>query len=60
MLTTYRRPMRRFVHAHNDNGDWFRRLPVDVQSDEDTYFITASVPGLKVEDLKIEARGPRP
>jgi len=31
-----------------------RRLPVDVRLEDETYEITAAVPGLKVEDIKLE------
>lgn len=31
-----------------------RRLPIDVRADEDAYEITAEVPGLTAEDVKIE------
>lgn len=30
------------------------RMPVDVRADDEAYTITAAVPGLKAEDLKIE------
>ena len=31
-----------------------RRLPIDVQADEQAYLITAEVPGMSVEDLQVE------
>ena len=31
-----------------------RRMPIDVQSDDEAYFITAAVPGLSAEDVTVE------
>ncbi len=31
-----------------------RRMPIDVQSDDEAYLITAAVPGLSAEDVKVE------
>ncbi len=33
-----------------------RRLPVDVHADDEAFVITAAVPGLKADDLKIEVQ----
>lgn len=51
-LTHYRSPLVRCYEPTGFNGG--RRLPVDVRADEDAYVITAAVPGLRAEDLKIE------
>ncbi len=31
-----------------------RRMPIDVQSDDEAYLITAAVPGLSAEDVTVE------
>ncbi len=51
-LTHYRSPLVRCYEPTGFNGG--RRLPLDVRADEEAYVITAAVPGLKPEDLKIE------
>ncbi len=51
-LTHYRSPLVRCYEPTGFNGG--RRLPVDVRADDEAYVITAAVPGLKAEDLKIE------
>ncbi|MGD2163586.1 MAG: Hsp20/alpha crystallin family protein [Anaerolineales bacterium] len=45
------RPMRRYQPAGFNGG---RRLPIDVRSDDEAYEITAEVPGLTADDVKIE------
>ena len=43
------------IHRHHPVGfNGGCRLPVDVQATSDEYVITANVPGLKADDLKIE------
>jgi HSP20 family protein len=45
----------RRIYAYQPVGfNGGRRLPVDVQVDEEGYSITAPVPGLKADDLRIE------
>ncbi len=51
-LTHYRSPLVRCYEPTGFNGG--RRLPLNVRADEEAYVITAAVPGLKPEDLKIE------
>ena len=45
------RRMRRYAPVSFNGGC---RLPVDVHANSDEYVITANVPGLKADDLKIE------
>jgi HSP20 family protein len=45
---------RRFRHYQPVRFNGGRRLPVDVHVDSEEYVITAAVPGLLAEDLKIE------
>ncbi len=45
------RTMRRYQPTGFNGG---RRLPIDVRADEEAYEITAEVPGLTAEDVKIE------
>lgn len=45
---------RKFRHYQPVRFNGGRRLPVDVHVDSEEYVITAAVPGLLVEDLKIE------
>lgn len=51
-LTHYRSPRLRCYEPTGFNGG--RRLPLNVRADEEAYVITAAVPGLKPDDLKIE------
>ncbi len=48
------RGSRKFRHYQPVRFNGGRRLPVDVHVDSEEYVITAAVPGLLVEDLKIE------
>jgi HSP20 family protein len=43
--------MRRYQPTGFNGG---RRLPIDVRADDEAYEITAEVPGLSAEDVKIE------
>lgn len=56
MLSYYRgypRRRRRYgYHPIGFNGG--RRMPIDVQSDDEAYLITAAVPGLSAEDVTVE------
>lgn len=57
MVTYYVSPRRRFAHRHVPATDAQRpdvQIPVDVIVDGDDYRISALVPGIKAEDLKIE------
>jgi HSP20 family protein len=45
------RPLRRYQPTGFNGG---RRLPIDIRADEEAYEITAEVPGLTAEDVKIE------
>ncbi|MEW6566636.1 MAG: Hsp20/alpha crystallin family protein [Chloroflexota bacterium] len=51
-LTHYRSPLVRCYEPTGFVGG--RRLPLDVRADDEAYVITAAVPGLKPEGLKIE------
>jgi HSP20 family protein len=52
-LSQYRTPRAiRWYQPVGFNGG--SRLPVDVHADPESFVITAAVPGLKAEDLKIE------
>lgn len=56
MVRMYVRNPRRFRHRHDFVGryeDRFR-LGIDVHSDEEAFEITATVPGMDVEDIKVE------
>ncbi len=55
-MTYYMVPRRsRRLHSYRPVGfNGGRRMSVDVQASADDYLITAEVPGLTVEDLKIE------
>jgi HSP20 family protein len=50
-LTRYAPTYRRYQPVGFNGGS---RLPVDVKADTEAYEITAAVPGLKPDDLKIE------
>jgi HSP20 family protein len=50
-LTRYAPAYRRYQPVGFNGGS---RLPVDVKADTEAYEITAAVPGLKADDLKIE------
>lgn len=50
-LTRYAPDFRRYQPVGFNGGT---RLPVDVKADTEAYEITAAVPGLKPDDLKIE------
>lgn len=56
MLSYYRGyPRRRRGYGYKPisfNGG--RRMPIDVQSDDEAYLITAAVPGLSAEDVTVE------
>jgi HSP20 family protein len=41
----------------DENGEHVARLPIDVYSTEDEIVVTASVPGLKAEDVEITVEG---
>lgn len=45
------RRIRRYEPVGFNGG---RRIPLDVQADQDEYVITANVPGMKAEDISIE------
>lgn len=56
MVRMYVRNPRRLRHRHRIVGryeDHFR-LGIDVHGDEDAFEITATVPGMDVEDIKVE------
>jgi HSP20 family protein len=50
-LTRYAPAYRRYQPVGFNGGS---RLPIDVKADTEAYEITAAVPGLKPDDLKIE------
>lgn len=53
MITRPRRNVwRRMNQTVGFNGG--SRLPVDIQADEDSYVITAAVPGLKLDEVEIK------
>lgn len=45
------RPMHRYQPTGFNGG---RRMPIDVRADDEAYEITAEVPGLTADDVKIE------
>jgi len=56
-MTTYFMVPRRYSRIRSYQPAGFnggRRVPVDVHANDDEYVITASVPGLKPEDLHVE------
>jgi HSP20 family protein len=53
MYVTSPRGLRR-RHRHVRSYDDQFRLGIDVHADEEAYEITAAVPGMKVDDLKVE------
>jgi len=56
-MTTYYMVPRNFQRIRRYRPVGFnggRRLPVDIQADQESYVITADVPGLKAEDISIE------
>jgi HSP20 family protein len=56
-MTTYYMVPRRYSRVRSYQPVGFnggRRVPVDVHANDDEYVITASVPGLKPEDLHVE------
>jgi HSP20 family protein len=56
-MTTYYMVPRRYSRMRSYQPVGFnggRRVPVDVHANDDEYIITASVPGLKPEDLHVE------
>ena len=56
MMNLYRGyPRRRRWHGYRPIGfNGGRRMPIDVQSDDEAYLITAAVPGLSAEDISVE------
>ena len=54
MLRYYVSPRRRFARAIEDSRCADVHIPVDVVADDDGYTLTAYVPGVKAEDVKIE------
>ncbi|MEE9216490.1 MAG: Hsp20/alpha crystallin family protein [Anaerolineales bacterium] len=56
MLSYYRGyPRRRRGYGYRAIGfNGGRRMPIDVQSDDEAYLITAAVPGLSAEDVTVE------
>jgi len=56
MLSYYRGyPRRRRRYGYRPMGfNGGRRMPIDVQSDDEAYLITAAVPGLSAEDVTVE------
>ncbi|MGD2253641.1 MAG: Hsp20/alpha crystallin family protein [Anaerolineales bacterium] len=56
MMTLYfRRPRSAWLgRVFDERMNGHRRLAVDVRTDDEAYVISASVPGLKSEDLKVE------
>ena len=53
MITRPNRPVwRHMPQSVGFNGG--SRLPVDIQADEDSYVITAAVPGLKLDEVEIK------
>ena len=48
-------PRRRGWYGYRPMGfNGGRRMPIDVQSDDEAYLITAAVPGLSAEDVNVE------
>ena len=48
-------PRRRRGYGHRAIGfNGGRRMPIDVQSDDEAYLITAAVPGLSAEEVTVE------
>jgi HSP20 family protein len=56
MVRMYVRNPRRLRHRHSYVGQYedHFRLGIDVHADEDAFEITATVPGMDVEDIKVE------
>ena len=56
MLSYYRGyPRRRRSYGYRPMGfNGGRRMPIDVQSDDEAYLITAAVPGMSAEDVTVE------
>jgi HSP20 family protein len=56
MMSYYRGfPRRRRAYGYRTIGfNGGRRMPIDVQSDDEAYLITAAVPGLSAEDVTVE------
>lgn len=56
MLSYYRGyPRRRRWYGYRPIGfNGGRRMPIDVQSDDEAYLITAAVPGMSAEDVSVE------
>lgn len=56
MVRMYVRNPRRLRHRHRIVGSYedHFRLGIDVHADEDAFEITATVPGMDVEDIKVE------
>ncbi len=48
-------PRRRVRYGYRSMGfNGGRRMPIDVQSDDEAYLITAAVPGLSAEEVTVE------
>ena len=56
MLSYYRgNPRRRRWYGHRPMGfNGGRRMPIDVQADDEAYLIMAAVPGLSAEEVTVE------
>lgn len=56
MMSYYRGfPRRKGWYGYRPIGfNGGRRMPIDVQSDDEAYLITAAVPGLSAEDVTVE------
>ncbi len=56
MLSYYRGyPRRRRWYGYRPTGfNGGRRMPIEVQSDDEAYLITAAVPGMSAEDVTVE------